>query len=176
MARVDCDEHKDLCRDYQIGIYPTIYVFHGKEYSVYNGFRTAEALESFVRRHGQPIITELSSVGDVDQFSKTDRVTVVGYFDEKDSKSAATFGGIAKDNRDDCLFGHISDTAFGDIEGLRQPAIVLYKAFDDGKDVFTEDFSPENIENFLIESTLPLIPEIGFDIRLSSQTVRGPYA
>ena len=119
---------------------------------------------SFLKRHSQPVITTLSSIDDVVKFSIMDKVTVVGYFDEDDHISKMTFTDVAKVYRDKYLFGAISNITFSRVEDVKKPSIVLYKAFDEGKSLYTEEFDAEKIKGFLAETASPLISEIGVDL------------
>lgn len=119
---------------------------------------------SFMQRHSQPIVSTLSLPHEVAEFSSKDKVTVIGYFDEDDHVSRTTFTDVAKTYRDKYLFGSISHEAFGRAVNIKKPSIVLYKKFDEGKNLYTGDFGAEEIEDFLAETASPLIREIGVDL------------
>lgn len=134
---------------------------------------------SFMKRHSQPVVTTLASASDVVGFSTKDRVTVVGYFDEEDNASKSAFSDTANMHRDKFLFGTVSDDVFGGVEGVKKPSIVLYKAFDEGKNVYAEALHTEKIDGFLAEATTPLIREVGVDLTFFPSNVsitRGFYA
>lgn len=110
----------------------------------------------------------LPSVSDVtkntlEDFKTADKVVLVAYFDSKDSKSNETFTSVANTLRDTFLFGATSDAALAKAEGVQQPGIVLYKQFDEGKDVFDGTFDIEAIEKFAKTASVPLIGEVGPD-------------
>lgn len=164
LAHVDCDVEKHLCRDYKIPIYPTIRVFHREQHTIYNGDRKSDAMLSLLGRHSQPLVTLLSSTDDAVEFRSKDRVTIVGYFDEDDQASKTVFSEIAKANRDEYLFGSISDDTFSEVEDVTKPSVVLYKSFDDGKSLYTGDFDKEKIQDFIDDAATPLIREIDVDL------------
>lgn len=118
-----------------------------------------------LKRHSRPSVTSLSSTQDVRDFRTQENVTVVGYFDEDDHSSRTIFSDIAKVYRDEYLFGSISDGTFSQVESVKKPSIVLYKTFDEGKNLYTEVFDAAKIKNFLLESATPTIREIGVDLR-----------
>lgn len=120
---------------------------------------------SFLKRHSQPLVTTLSSTQDVVDFRTKENVTVVAYFDEDDHVSRAVFSDIAKVYRDKYLFGSISDDAFSLVEDVKKPSIVLYKTFDEGKNLFTEDIDVEKIKEFIANGVTPIVREIGVDFR-----------
>ena len=97
----------------------------------------------------------------IEEFKTSDKVVLVAYFDAKDSKSNETYTGIASSMRDNFLFGATNDADLAKAEGVKQPGLVLYKQFDEGKDVFAEKFTTENIEKFAKTASVPLIGEVG---------------
>ena len=97
----------------------------------------------------------------LEDFKGTDKVVVVAYFDKDDKKSNETFTAVANDLRDDYLFGATNDASLAKAEGVKAPAIVLYKSFDEGKNTFEEKFDKEAIEKFAKASATPLIGEVG---------------
>lgn len=99
----------------------------------------------------------------IEEFKTQDQVVIVGYFAVDDKISNTTFTEVAESLRDDYLFGAINDEALAKAEGVKQPAIVLYKTFDEGKDTFEEKFDKEAITSFVKTSAIPLVGEVGPD-------------
>jgi protein disulfide-isomerase A1 len=97
----------------------------------------------------------------LEEFKTTDKVVVVGYFGADDKTANTTFSAAAESLRDEYIFGATSDAALATAEGVKQPGIVLYKDFDEGKSVFEEAFSSESIPQFIKTASTPLIGEIG---------------
>ena len=97
----------------------------------------------------------------LEEFKTTDKVVLVAYFASDDKASNLTYAALADTLRDDYLFGASSDLALAEAEGVKQPAVVLYKDFDEGKAVFTEAFTEEAIENFAKIASTPLVGEVG---------------
>ena len=85
----------------------------------------------------------------------------MAYIAADDKASNATFTEVAESLRDDYLFGAISDAAVAKDEGVKQPAIVLYKTFDEGKNTFTEKFDKDTISTFAKTAATPLVGEVG---------------
>lgn len=120
----------------------------------------------------------LPSVSDVtkdtlEDFKTADKVVLVAFFDAKDTESNQTFEGVANIMRDTYLFGATSDAALAKAEGVKQPGIVLYKQFDEGKDIFDGTFDLESIEAFAKTASMPLIGEVGPDTYAGYLAVRG---
>ncbi len=107
-----------------------------------------------------PAVSVLTSET-LEEFKTSDKVVVVGYFAADDKTSNTTFAEAAETMRDNYLFGATSDAALAEGEGVKQPAIVLYKSFDEGKDVFEEKFDKEAISKFAKTAAIPLVGEVG---------------
>ena len=97
----------------------------------------------------------------LEEFKAMDKVALLGYFAEDDSASRDSFTAVAENLRNDYLFGATNDAALAKDAGVSQPAIVLYKDFDDGKDVFDGKFDEESITSFAKTSSTPLVGEVG---------------
>jgi len=97
----------------------------------------------------------------LEDFKTADKVVLVAYFAADDKTSNQTFSSVAETMRDDFLFGATSDVDLAKQEGVSQPAIVLYKSFDEGKDTYEEKFTEEAITSFAKTSSMPLIGEVG---------------
>lgn len=108
-----------------------------------------------------PAVSELKSSEALEEFKTADKVVLVGYFAADDKTNNATFTEIAEEQRDSFLFGASSDADLAKAEGVKQPAIVLYKAFDEGKNTFEKKFTKEAIMEFAQTASTPLIGEVG---------------
>ena len=97
----------------------------------------------------------------IEEFKTQDKVVVVAYFGADDKKSNTTFTEIADKLRDDYLFGAVNDEELAKAEGTKQPGVVVYKAFDDGKDVYDGKFDKDAITKFAKDAATPLVGEVG---------------
>jgi protein disulfide-isomerase A1 len=161
LAKVDCTEEADLCKSFGVEGYPTLKVFRGQEnVTPYSGARKAPAIISYMTKQSLPAVSILTKET-LEDFKTADKVVLVAYIDAEDKTSNATFTAAAEKLRDNYLFGASSDAALAKAEGVKAPAIVLYKSFDEGKTVFTEAFDAEAIEKFASTASIPLIGEVG---------------
>ena len=103
-------------------------------------------------------ILDKDTLGD---FKTADKVVLVAYVASDDKASNETFTKVAESLRDTYLFGGVNDAAVAEAEGVKAPAIVLYKSFDEGKNTFTEKFEEEAIQAFAKTSATPLVGEVG---------------
>lgn len=173
LAKVDCTAEQDLCQEYGVEGYPTLKVFRGTQNtSPYSGARKAQAIVSYMTKQAMPAVSLLSSSSALDEFKTADKVVLVGFFGADDKTSNSTFGEIAEELRDSFLFGATSDAELAKAEGVKQPAIVLYKTFDEGKSTFEEKFDKEKINQFAKTASTPLIGEVGPETYAGYMAVR----
>ena len=111
-------------------------------------------------KQAMPAVSVLTSET-IEEFKTQDKVVVVAYFGADDKKSNTTFTEIAEAHRDDYLFGATNDESLAKAEGVKQPGVVLYKSFDEGKDVYDGKFEKEKITKFTKDSATPLVGEVG---------------
>ena len=108
----------------------------------------------------------------LEDFKTADKVVIVGYFGADDKTSNSTFSTAAEGLRDDFLFGATSDPALAKAAGVKQPAIVLYKDFDDKETKFEEKFDSEAITSFAKTASTPLVGEVGPETYAGYMAVR----
>lgn len=142
--------------------YPTLKVFRGADnVQPYQGPRKAAAIVSYMTKQSLPPVSLLESGNSLEEFKTADKVVLVGYFSADDKSSNATYNAVAEELRDSFLFGATSDETLAKAEGVKQPAIVLYKQFDEGKSTFEDGFTQEAISEFAKTASTPLIGEVG---------------
>lgn len=120
-----------------------------------------------------PPITDIKPE-EFDEFTKKDKVVVVGFFDKEDDPVLETLKKVANQLRDEFLFGYTTRMDFAHKEKVETPAIILYKQFDEGKSVFPEnldeslvfqgtdkEITSEQITKFIQVNSVPLMNDIG---------------
>ena len=118
-----------------------------------------------------PAVSILTS-DSLDEFKKADKVVVVGFFDKDDKTSNTTFSAAAEALRDEYIFGATSDSALAKAEGVKQPGVILYKDFDEGKTTFEEALTEESITKFTKTASTPLVGEVGPETYAGYMAVR----
>ncbi|KAK6948169.1 hypothetical protein K445DRAFT_319098 [Daldinia sp. EC12] len=163
LAKVDCTEESELCQTYGVEGYPTLKIFRGLDnITPYTGQRKAAAITSYMIKQSLPAVSLLTSET-LEDFKTADKVVLVAFIDASDKASNETYTKVAEKYRDSYLFGATNDAALAEAEGVKAPAVVLYKQFDEGKATFTEKFDEEAIEKFAKVASTPLIGEVGPD-------------
>lgn len=97
----------------------------------------------------------------LEEFKTTDKVVLVAYIASDDRVSNETYSALAESLRDEYIFGATNDVELATAEGVKQPAVVLYKDFDEGKATFSDKFTQEAIETFVKVASTPLVGEVG---------------
>lgn len=164
LAKIDCTEEQDLCSKYGVQGYPTLKVFRGleKEPEPYSGQRKAAAITSYMIKQALPAVSLLTA-DTFEDFKAADDVVVIAYIDATDKANNETFAAVAESLRNTHPFGATNDAALAEAAGVKAPAIVLYKTFDEGKAAFTEKFDEEAITKFISTASTPLVGEVGPD-------------
>ncbi|KAI0018332.1 protein disulfide isomerase [Xylariomycetidae sp. FL0641] len=161
LAKVDCTEESELCQSFGVEGYPTLKIFRGKEnVSPYTGARKAPAITSYMIKQSLPAVSLLTPET-LEDFKTADEVVLVAYVDASDKTSNETYTKLAEKLRDSYPFGATNDAAMAEAEGVKAPAIVLYKQFDEGKATFTDKFDEDAIKSFAKTASTRLMGEVG---------------
>ena len=107
-----------------------------------------------------PAVSILTS-DTIEEFKTADKVVLIAYIDTDDKTSNETYTATAESLRDNYLFGATSDATLAKAEGVKAPAIVLYKDFDEGKNTYDGKFDKADIQTFAKKSSVPLVGEVG---------------
>ncbi|RPB29059.1 protein disulfide isomerase [Terfezia boudieri ATCC MYA-4762] len=163
LVKVDCTEEQDLCQEFGVSGYPTVKVFRGLESNTpYNGARKTDAIVSYMTKQALPAVSILDK-DTITAFKTADKVVLIAYLDADDKEATEAYTKAATAQRENFLFGTTTDAALAKKEGVKIPAIVMYKAFDDPKIVYDGKLDAEEIEQFAKTASVPLIGEVGPD-------------
>ncbi|KAG9062847.1 protein disulfide-isomerase precursor [Linnemannia hyalina] len=155
IAKVDCTVETDLCQEQGVQGYPTLKVFREGTPSDYQGARKADAIVSYLKKQNLPPVSNLTAET-LEAFSKSDKVVIVGVL-PKDDERREELERIAKVYRDDYVFGVIESSD----EVASGSGVILYKQFDEGKNVLDGAFDAESLVEFIKENSVPTMDEIG---------------
>ncbi|PIA19000.1 protein disulfide isomerase, partial [Coemansia reversa NRRL 1564] len=170
LGKVDCTEDQVLCEKMEVSGFPTLMIFKDGEHAAYNGTRTESGIVSYMRKQLLPPLSKLDA-DSFDKFTKSDRVVVVGFVEDSESDEYAVLDTLAKELRDDFTFGVVADKDLAKEQGVTSPGVVVYKQFDDGKDVFEEDITAKTLRTFIKTSSVPVLDEInGSNYAMYAQT------
>lgn len=103
-----------------------------------------------------PVVSSITPEN-FEEVKTLNKILVAAYFDKDDKVSNETFTKVAEKFRDNYLFAATNNAELAKSEGVTEPAIVVYKGFDEGKDTFTSKFDVEDITAFVKSSATPLV-------------------
>ncbi|KAI8853932.1 hypothetical protein BC829DRAFT_424601 [Chytridium lagenaria] len=149
IAKVDCTVETDVCTTHD--------VFRKGKAADFKGQRKADSIISYMKKQALPALSEIKA-DKIEEFAKSDKVVVVGYFSDKISKKFKAYEKIANELRDDFIFGFTNDK----VDDVKAPAVILYKSFDEGKNEFDgKKWTEESIKEFVTVNAVPLMDDIG---------------
>ncbi|XP_018409158.1 PREDICTED: protein disulfide-isomerase isoform X2 [Nanorana parkeri] len=161
LAKVDATEESELAQRFGVRGYPTIKFFKNGDTSSpkeYSAGREAADIVNWLKKRTGPAAATLNDEAAVAALIAANEVVVVGFF--KDSESALAKAYLqAAEAVDDIQFGITSsDSAFSKHE-VKKDGIVLFKKFDEGKNVFEGEATKDEVLNFVKSNQLPLVVE-----------------
>jgi len=168
LAAVDATVEKDLGTKFGVRGYPTLKLFKNGKPTEYKGGRTEDTIVSYMRKATGPPAKELASKDDVAAFIDSAKVVIVGYFDKLEGADYDTFIATAKADEDNS-FG-VTTVGSDDVTG--SSGVVLYKKFDEGKNVFSGDFTEAQLNDFIGKNRIPLV--IPFTMEAAAEIFQSP--
>jgi len=160
LGKVDCTVEKDLCQEHEVNGYPTVKVFKEGVPRDYEGPRKADGIVSYLRKRQLPPLSDVKH-DDVDTFKTSDRIVMMGYFKSESDAERETLLTVAKELSEDLVFGQALDEKSHEAHGVKPPALVLYRKFDEEKVVYDGKMDAESIKQFIAENKMPLMDEVG---------------
>lgn len=162
LAKVDCVEEGELCQSKGVQGYPTLKVYRDGDATDYTGPRKADGIISYMVKQSLPAVSEVTSENH-EEFQKADKVVVVAYLPSSTSEPAPVFSAAAEKHRDDYLFGLSTDEANAEAAGVKPPALVVYRSFDEPRSEFpypVSDLKVDDISDWVKELAIPIIDEV----------------
>ncbi|KRZ74214.1 Protein disulfide-isomerase 2, partial [Trichinella papuae] len=157
LAKVDSTVETALAEKYAIRGYPTLKFFKDGNIIEYNGGRTAEDIVSWLKKKSGPVAVQLEDAEAAEEFVKG-ALAAVGFFKKADSDKAKAFLDAAA-LIDDVKFGMTSADAVYKALKAEGDGIVLFKPFDDGREVYEGEFEVEKLKNWISISSMPLVSD-----------------
>ncbi|KAH7056484.1 thioredoxin-like protein [Linnemannia elongata] len=154
LAKVDCVAEKEICKTYEVGSYPTLKIFREGVPRDYKGTRKSGGIVSYLKKHAAPPVTILTPET-LPAFAESERVVVVAVLPANDPQREEV-DKIARYYRDDFIFGVVEEHP-----DVKAPAVVLYKKFDEGKNILEGEITDAKLVSFVRANCVPTIDEIG---------------
>jgi len=161
LAKVDCTTENEVCKENDVQGFPTLKVFKNGKPKEFGGKREASSIISYMERQVKPAVTEVTADG-FEEFKKSDKVVVVGFFGDATSEAYKTFSSVADELRDDMSFGASVDADLAKANDATAPAIILYRSFDEPMAMYKGDATDAAaLSAFIKAERVPLIDDIG---------------
>lgn len=161
LAKVDCVDQADLCQSHGVQGYPTLKVFRNGTPTDYNGPRKADGIVSYMIKQSLPAVNEVTSANH-EEFVKSDKLVVIAYT-SKDEPVMKEFATVADANREEYLFGHVTDADVTAAAGITPPQIVVYRSFDEPRTEYplpAKGAKAKELEEWIEELSVPVIDEV----------------
>ncbi|CAG8553453.1 4442_t:CDS:2 [Paraglomus brasilianum] len=161
LAKVDCTAETKICQSYDVGGYPTIKIFKdGKVTADYSGPRKADSIIPYMQKQLLPAVAVVTP-SNFTSFKESEDVVIVGFFSGTTQDEFNVYNTVADALREEFRFGCAVNSKLASEEGLTTlPAVVVYKKFDEGKDVFTGPFNDKDLAKFVKVSSIKVLDEI----------------
>lgn len=109
----------------------------------------------FISRSARPAVSEGLDAEGLLAFKTADETVFVAFLDPADRESAAVFGDVARQYREEFSFGSVVDAEVTEAQGMVAPAVVCYKPVD-GDVVTLKGFKGiEELDGWYVWGRLP---------------------
>ncbi|XP_068226694.1 protein disulfide-isomerase isoform X2 [Palaemon carinicauda] len=162
LAKVDATEETELSEEHGVRGYPTLKFFRNGKPIDYGGGRQADDIVNWLLKKTGPPAKALATVDEAKAFIEDNPVVVVGFFKDQNSPGAKQFLAAASAT-DDHPFGITSeDVLFTDYEASDE-SIILFKNFDEGKNVYEGEITEDGVTQFVTANSLPLVVDFNHE-------------
>lgn len=110
-------------------------------------------------------MSEVSSTN-FEEFKTADKIVALAFLSSSTDAPAAEFSTTADKHREDYLFGLTTDEKVIEAAGVKPPAIVLYRSFDEPSTEFpypVPSATAKEIEDWIKDLSIPVFEEVGAD-------------
>jgi len=156
LAKIDCTVEKELASRFGIKGFPTLKFFtKGAGDVPYEGGRTAPDIISWLKKKSGPSAVEIKSVEDAEVQIGNNDVLVI-FFGAASGEAYEAFLKVAQSS-EDVAFAHTSEHSVAEKYGANNDNVVLFKKFDEGKNVHSGNVDVETLKSFIDEHKEPTV-------------------
>lgn len=162
LGKVDATEQKKIAETHEVKGYPTLKFFKKGRAMDYMGGRTADTIVSWLEKKTGPPAAALATEDEAKKFIEDNKVAVIGFFKDQDSAEAKNFLEVAG-TMDDVKFAITSEAAVFTANKVEKDGVVLFKAFDEGRNDYDGAAEADALSAFITANSLPLVIEFNHD-------------
>lgn len=162
LAKVDATEQKKIAETYEVRGYPTLKFFKKGKAMEYGGGRTGDTIVAWLEKKTGPPAVTVASEEEATKFIADNKVAVIGFFKDLESAEAKNFLEVAG-SMDDVKFAVTSEAAVFTANKVEKDGVVLFKAFDEGRNDYDGAAEVEALTTFINANSLPLVIEFNHD-------------
>ncbi|KAK7066384.1 hypothetical protein SK128_028156 [Halocaridina rubra] len=162
LAKVDATEETELAEEHGVKGYPTLKFFRSGKPIEYNGGRQADDIVNWLLKKTGPPAKALTSVDEAKAFIGEKPVVIIGFFKDQTSEGAKQFLAAASAT-DDYPFAITSEDSLFSEYSVTGEGIVLFKDFDEGKNIYEGDITEEGVTQFVAANSLPLVVDFNHE-------------
>jgi len=163
LAKLDATEHGEMAEKFGVRGYPTLKFFRNGKDIEYTGGRTADTIISWIEKKTGPAAITLMDVDMAKKFIDDNKVAVVGFFKNVESDEAKAFLEVAA-NLDDFKFAVTNvEEVLKEYEVSEDAKVVLFKDFDEKKNVFEDKYEAETLTKFIEANSMPSVVEFNHE-------------
>jgi len=162
LAKVDATEQKKIAETHEVRGYPTLKFFKKGRAMDYMGGRTADTIVSWLEKKTGPPAVALATEDEAKKFIEDNKVAVIGFFKDQESAEAKNFLEVAG-TMDDVKFAITSEAAVFTANKVEKDGVVLFKAFDEGRNDYDGAAEADALSAFITANSLPLVIEFNHD-------------
>ncbi|CAN0171582.1 unnamed protein product [Lampetra planeri] len=159
LGSLDGETHATLATEFDVSHYPDFLLFDPGSRAKprhYHGLWEAEALAKWAARRAGPPAVTVATAAEAQAFIDADSLVLLGFFKDTESRDLKTFIEVA-DTYDEAPFGVTSSEEVFAKYGVSSDSIVLFKKFDEGQVVFTDQVEREKLLRFVQLQELPSV-------------------
>mmetsp|Transcript_1182 Transcript_1182/g.1082 ORF Transcript_1182/g.1082 Transcript_1182/m.1082 type:complete len:368 (-) Transcript_1182:251-1354(-) len=163
VAKLDATKHTKIAQRVGVDGYPTLIWYNKGDQTLYQGERNEEALLDFILDESKSHVRMSTDLAEAKQFAESNRLCMVFWGDEKDTHYENYYSSAAF-NKD---IAHLAygDAAIKKAEGIpNKVKISLYRNFDTKRIDYTGEYVLADINTFLLDYRVPLVPVYDGDI------------
>lgn len=157
------EEYVDITRKYEVSGYPTIIFFQNGDHSgiPYNGHNDGNELVETINKKIRVPIIQIKDIEVFTKFSTSERVVIVGFFDDTSSPEWEKFSEIAKKLKEQFLFGAVvGDKQMSAEYHAPVPGVIMFQQFEEGDRINLPGSKFDELEKWIFENMFPLVADI----------------